>query len=1134
MEFLILGTTTLLQLAACLMAARLARVTERGWAWGLLAAGIFVMAARRVGTMSFLIASDGLSGVSLPQEMTGLIVSLLLAGAIWFLGPVIRRQREAMARSGAAERRLRDIVDNAPVGIFRMTPDRRFVAANAALARIFGYRSPEDFMAAVGSGIAILFHDPDALHHLERRMGGRDRVEGLELRVRRRAGDSAWVSVNARVVLDAKGEPVFYDGFVTDITDRKRAERDQFREQHLFHEGPVVVFRWFASPGWPVEYVSPNVIQFGFAPEAFLSGAISYTDFIDPEDKDKVERTVAANAASGIDYFEMDYRVRRADGLVSWVLDRTVVVRDEGGDVASFDKYILDITGRKEVERALRHSEQRYRAVVEDQTELVCRYRPDGVVLFVNEAYCRYFGRGREELEGHSYMPMIPEEDHAETRAYLATLGRDNPMSSRRHRVLKGDGEVRWQEWTSRAMLDDEGRVVEFQGVGRDVTDILRAEEARRRSELKYRTVAEFTSDWEFWLGPDWRFEYISPSCRHISGYTAEDFLETPALFLDIVHSDDRDVVRQALDYSLNEAGPGAVDFRIVRRDREPRWLSLVHQPVSGPDGDLLGLRGSIRDITARKRLETDLLEAKAQAEAASQAKSEFLANMSHEVRTPISSILGIVEMAMDTETDPARRENLEVMRYSARSLLGIVNDILDFSKIEARKLAMEPEDFELRPMLEQTMRIFKTQALSQGLGLDLEVDPATPERVRGDPNRYGQVLRNLLSNALKFTQSGSVHVSVEPQGAGFPVMVSCRVSDTGVGIAEQDLGALFQVFSQVDCSFSKRYRGTGLGLAISRRLVEMMGGAIGVTSEPGRGSVFTFTVRFDAPGDREECPATVPETAPEQGRARILLTEDNELNQRFLLHFLSKHGFDAAVAGNGREALDALARERFAAVLMDVQMPEMDGLEATRRIRAGLHGVLDPEVPIVALTAYAMDTDKQRFLAAGMNDFVAKPIDERAMVAALRRVVDGSGPCPEPEARDDEHPGEPEGADSGPLDLDTLLARYRPEFVREMLDMFVELAGPRMEELRRAMDAGDMNTVEDVAHSLAGTGGTIRAFEVIGVARRMQRSALDNDMQACASLMDELERGMARLLTAVRDASGRFAQKSADPPPGP
>ena len=1121
MEIFILALSALLQVVAGLLALSLIRLTVRAWPWVLLAAMVFFMAARLAGALYRHLSMGGSGGMAMHQELLELCVSVLMVTVIVSMRPVLRRLRRRASQSEAAERRLRDIVDNAPVGIFRITPERRFVSANAAMAYIFGYRSPDEFLAVFGGDIGALFNDSDALQRLAREMEGTEHVEGLEIRVRRRTGDSIWVSVNARVVRDQGGEPVFYDGFVTDITARKRAELDQFREQRLFHEGPVVVFRWYARPGWPVEYVSPNVIQFGYDPEAFMSGAMPYNEFIAPEDLPKVEGTVSSHIDSGNDYFEMDYRVRRADGLMSWVLDRTVAVRDEGGDVASFDKYILDITRRKETERALAQSEHRYRAVVEDQTELVCRFRPDGTVLFVNEAYCRYFGRTREELEGNSGFPHHSEAEMAGILEYLAALGPDNPVSTRRHAIVAPDGEIRWQEWTNRAMFDDQGQVMEFQGVGRDVTDIQRAEEALRRSELKYRTVAQFTSDWEFWLTPNWRFEYVSPSCRHISGYSAQAFLESPGLFLDIIHPGDRETVRESVAFSLRESGPGAVDFRITRPDGEARWLSLAYQPVSGPDDELLGLRGSLRDITARKQLEAALLEAKAQAEAASQAKSDFLANMSHEVRTPISSILGIVEMSMDTETDPARRENLEMMRYSARSLLGIVNDILDFSKIEARKLAIESEDFDLPAMLEQTVRVFRPQARTLGLDLTLRVDPAVPSLVRGDSNRYGQVLRNLLSNALKFTQSGSVVVSVSPQGQGFPLMVRCDVADTGVGIAEHDQKSLFQVFSQLDSSFSKRYRGTGLGLAISRRLVEMMGGTIGVRSEPNRGSVFTFAVRFDAPLAEQESPPV--ETADRAGAVeakRILLAEDNELNQRFLLHFLAKHGFDVVLASNGREALDILARERFDAVLMDVQMPEMDGLEATRRIRRGDHGVLDADVPIVALTAYAMSTDRERFLASGMNDFVAKPVDEKAMVAALRRATDKDAPIPD--GVPDQTPEEGGEGSMPPLDLDTLLDRYRPAFVREMLDLFVELAEPRMNELRRAMSDGDLKVVEDVAHSLAGTGGTIRAGQVIDTARRLQRAALDGDLDACPVLLEEMEGRMGRLLDAIRGAADR------------
>jgi PAS domain S-box-containing protein len=513
---------------------------------------------------------------------------------------------------------------------------------------------------------------------------------------------------------------------------------------------------------------------------------------------------------------------------------------------------------------------------------------------------------------------------------------------------------------------------------------------SRKHAEEELGRLFDLSLDLICVVDFDGRLRRLNPAWQAVLGHTGDDALDTP--LMEYVHPDDRPASELQVRHLLDGGSVASFENRMRCRDGSYRW---VHWNAAPLPGQRLFLATG-RDVTEQKRMTAELQQAKVAAEAASRAKSQFLANMSHEVRTPLNGILGMTELALDTDLTAEQREYLGMAKSSAEALLHIINDILDFSKIEAGKLELEAIDFDLHATVEEAVGLLAEKASDKGLELICHIEARPPCWLRGDPGRLRQVLLNLAGNAIKFTERGEVVVCarLEEQGPDGAV-VRCEVRDTGTGIPAEVQPGLFSSFTQADASTTRKFGGTGLGLAISKRLVGLMGGEIGLTSEPGRGSTFLFTVRL-AKGE------AIPPAPRRDGvlrGLRALVVDDNATNRMVLTHNLGGWGMRVAEASGGAEALAALrsAEEAFDLALLDFQMPEMDGLELARRIKA------DPAlaaVRLIMLTSLGVRGQREQARAAGIEGYLIKPVRLAQLYDCLATVMTAAEALPSAPAR--------------------------------------------------------------------------------------------------------------------------------------
>jgi PAS domain S-box-containing protein len=1143
---------------------------------------------------------------------------------------------------------------------------------------------------------------PGKLKSLKRQMGSAKPI-GASVKQRARAkkldqGTAGLAEVTARLR--------------TEIAEHERTEaalrQSEARFQHIAANMPEgMIFQFLLRPDgtMAMPYVGPSCRElYDLEPEEIQRNPALIMDMAHSEDRAALDESIATSAKD-LTPWHCEWRVMVRPGTIKWLRGASRPERQANGDIV-WNGLLMDITARRQAE------EERNR-FFNLSLDMLCIAGFDGYFKDLNPAWETTLGFTKDELLAKPYADFVHPADREATAAAsgrLANTGMEVISFENRYRCK--DGSYKWLAWDSAPFAE---RQLSY-AIARDITLQKRSEGHLTAQYLTTRALVECatlseaaprilkaiceTLGWEYgavwrvdpaakvlrcveiWHRPEAKFPEFEALSRQTtfskgSGLPGRVWSNGIAVWIQDVQQD-TNFPRAAA--ATREGLRAAVGFPIVLAQQVLGVIEFFSREIRQPDQELLRLIAAVGSqiglFIERKRAEEELqrysreLEnAKRRAEAATQSKGEFLANMSHEIRTPMNGIIGMTELALDTELSHEQREYLTTVKDSAESLLRLINDILDFSKIEAGKLELETIDFALRESLESTIKTLAIRAHRKGLELACHLPHDVPDALIGDPGRLCQIVVNLTGNAIKFTDQGEVVVRVETEVcAADAVSLHFSVTDTGIGIPPEKRQLIFEAFTQADSSTTRVFGGTGLGLSISSQLVALMGGRIWVESEVGKGSVFHFNARFGRqaapPATREVEPvdvkglqvlvvddnatnrrileemlvnwgmrplavesgrgaleameraaasghpielalvdAMMPEmdgfeladrikhrsdlanatimmlssgqradaarrnelgiaacltkpirqsdlldmiltvlggaiavdhpagTKPSEpllanhGTLRILLAEDNAVNQRLALKLLEKRGHNVVVVSNGKEALAAYAAEKFDLILMDVQMPEMDGFEATRAIREREAAVdahsnhanaTAPRIPIVAMTAHAMKGDRERCLKAGMDSYIPKPLRPQQLYEIIDRIAATVTPANKDAANKVQ-------AEEPAFDREALLARVEGdhELLREIVGLFLDEAPELLRAIRAAVEKRDAVALERAAHTLKGSIGNFGDESAFRFALRLETLGRSGDLAAAPESLAKLEEEVSRLaiaLAALRD----------------
>ncbi|MFL0248055.1 PAS domain-containing hybrid sensor histidine kinase/response regulator [Candidatus Clostridium stratigraminis] len=794
-----------------------------------------------------------------------------------------------------------------------------------------------------------------------------------------------WYRVNADPVIMNKKKCIVIS--LDDITEKKLLEKRIAKSRDfyltIFENYPMLI--WRSDKNGKRNYYNKTWLSFR-GRSSYHEIDYGWMDGIHNEDKDSYVMLYMSSVKKK-EPIDLYYRLKNSRGEFRWVHEMGRPYSNIDGNFEGYVGVLLDITEQRLAEE----EKKRYQLLSEKAYDAILFIDIEGNIVEANKSALNLYGYTSEEILKKTIFDLRGKdaESMKKIKEELKQAEEEEGIMFESVHYTK-DGIVIPVEVSSQ-LAEIGGKKLHL-SIIRDIRDRKKHEQILHESEERYKALFNNGNDpilvHEIIDKEHMITKYIevnNSACSKI-GYTREELLKMGP--------------RNLLSKELIETRPNLIRNIINNKHFTYETTYLTKNSIELPlevSSHYFNMNGKeviisiARDITERKKVEEELKKAKNAAEEANRAKSEFLANMSHEIRTPLNGIIGMINMTLMTQLDHEQQENLNIAKVSADSLLTVINDILDFSKVEAGKLSIDNVNFNIRQLIEETIKPHYFRANEKGIELVQQFHGNIPVNLYGDPNRIKQVLNNLLGNAIKFTEDGKIVLSVRSKlVCDDNIELGFSVSDTGIGIDEKDINKLFMSFSQLDCSNKSKYGGTGLGLAISKRLIEMMGGKVRVSSQKGKGSIFEFYINIKLGNLNND------KLNKDNGNSRgnsglcILLAEDDKVNQLFTYKMLQRKGYNVTVANTGREVLNKLEKNQYDVILMDDQMPEMNGVEVTgiirnKEIETGEH------VPIIALTAHAIFGDKEKYLSSGMDEYIAKPFQIEELYSVIEKVYNQS-----------------------------------------------------------------------------------------------------------------------------------------------
>ncbi|HIJ37900.1 MAG TPA: PAS domain S-box protein [Rhodospirillaceae bacterium] len=794
-------------------------------------------------------------------------------------------------------------------------------------------------------------------------------------------------------------------------------------------------------------------------------------------------------------------RHRRRDGKILDVEISTAGIEIDGqGFIYAASR---DITQRKAAYEEL----HQFKAIVNSSDDAIIAKTLDGLITSWNRGAERIFGYSAQEALGQSIQMLIPEDRVDDEMDILWRISRGESIEHFETMRRCKSGRLIDISATISPILDLGGKVVGASKIGRDISDSKRAHKEILRLSEALRQCGEAI----VLLDKAMKITYANPAYLKLFGYSMEELRDQ---HIGMMLPDDPSA------RASNVLVTNAFEGESLRRAKNGRTIPVLLKtaPILDDRGNQVGFVGAMTDLTRIKQAERDAL-------ASSKAKSDFLATVSHEIRTPMNGIIGLTHLALSSGLSDKQRSYIDGIQLSSRRLLRIINDILDFSKIEAGKLVIEPTTFNLERLLADNLAGIAQAALAKQLQVVTKIDPGLCQNLIGDPLRIGQILLNYLNNAVKFTDKGTITVAVSQlaiENEEFEMMLQVSVTDTGIGLTAQQQATLFQSFQQADNATAIKYGGTGLGLAIAKQLASLMGGEVGVSSRPGQGSRFWFTVRVGIAENSQ--PAEPAEPDPKDladysllRGTRLLLAEDDPTNQIVVVGLLAAVGITPDIAEDGAIAVEMVGMKDYEIVLMDIRMPNLDGLAATRLIRQTSRHA---DLPVIAVTANAFDSQEEDCLAAGMNDFVAKPFQPDQLYAVIHKWVTGAGDQHLfPVALKDQDieitlPGQIDG-----LDLRAGLRRVAgiKSLYLKTLQSFVEHQSDAPNRIAAYLENNELEHAARQAHTLKGAAGIIEANAIKDLAADLESAVIAGDIFVGKEYLNRLQDKLNCLITEVK-----------------